>query len=120
MAPLVTSLPDSILQRLNVLRVCLGSLPATVPLSDAVTPRYDFRDWQCNTTLLEDFGTHACVLNHDLEVVLAPNGRRPGTRPVEFKERGPGLTAVPDAIAAALLKTGCASDAVLEKWIDDL
>ncbi|KAH9918909.1 uncharacterized protein BXZ73DRAFT_79918 [Epithele typhae] len=111
---------NTLLLRLNTLRICLDALSSTIPIADSATPTCDFRSWNCDLEILEDLGSYASLLNRDLEVVLAPGGRRSGPCPVRFTARRQGLTAVASAITKVLLVDDRTSDATLEKWIDNL
>lgn len=115
-----STLPARVIESLNRLRMSLVHLPTSIPLSPK-NPQYNFQHYTPDPEKVELYGTTEAALNNTLEIVFAPHGRRSRNDapcPFEFTERGPGLTAVVDALAHELSIDPCS--AILQKWVDDL
>ncbi|KIO12119.1 hypothetical protein M404DRAFT_125129 [Pisolithus tinctorius Marx 270] len=105
------------LKSLEELCAALSHLPEAIPFGSS---HYQFETYTPDPDDIELYGTTEAALNHTLEVVFAPNGRKDDSAPCPFKfhEQGPGLIAVVDVIAMELHVSP--NSAVLQKWIRDL
>jgi len=102
--------------RLSHLRTALAQLPDSIPLGNS---KYNFEHYATDPDKVELYGSTEAALNNALEVTFAPRGRKDESAPCsfEFQERGPGLVAVVNVLAAALDQFP--NSALLQKWVSN-
>lgn len=86
-------------KQLKRLRTALAHLPDDIPLGNS---KYQFENFTPDPEKIELYGSDEAALNNALEVTFAPKGRKDefAPCPFEFQERGPGLIAIVDVLAA--------------------
>ncbi|PIL32858.1 hypothetical protein GSI_04975 [Ganoderma sinense ZZ0214-1] len=99
-----------ILARLAHLWTCFDTLPLTLP-----DTTHSFQHFELSDEDIEDRG-RVGALNHHLECTFCPQGRANG--PFLLNGRGPGLLSLVDVLSAFI--EDFPSDAILQKWVEDL
>ena len=105
--------PAEIEDHLETLKILLLGLPDTVPNGSQF---YNFSHFVPDPEKIEDFGGEDCAVNHALEIIFCPQGRRDGL--IILKEKGPGLVSVVDILDH--WTQAYPTSVVLQKWVFDL
>lgn len=98
---------------LKTLKSLLSNISDMVPKGNNL---YQFQTFAPDPEKVEDYGGEDCAVNHGLEIIFCPQGRRDG--PIVLKEQGPGLVAVVDVLEKWIQIYP--KSMVLQKWIFDL
>jgi hypothetical protein len=97
---------------LDKLRLYLSHLPATLPLQPANSVN-NFQFFAPDPQWVDNIGEEGAV-NRGLEISLGSRAHGP----IQFKERGPGIIAIADALERYLEKHP--SSVILRKWLTDM
>jgi hypothetical protein len=104
---------DNLKTDLAQLRLYLNNLAGSIPCPAPGCSQYHFETFAPDPEWVTDIGEEGAV-NRELEVRLG--SRAAG--PVVLKERGPGITALPDTLERYLTKYP--DSVLLRKWLEDL